>query len=298
MSDFGKIQWEAKAKHSGKHPAEGTDSFEYFLNYCKAKLPSQNLTKSYEAFLSERSRLQGELQNFINAISNQPLLTAFLAWVKEVSMIPNFDLNLARYLLENGLVGITDKKGDLWTIGKAKEFDHQSVLDAIRCNTNWSTALREDLVMAYVSFMQWLSNVTFGYIDRIEDPDMMRSQARALPYSMFLNFISNLKDKDRIVAKLLYFGGNRTLEEILELKIEHLDFDDRSVYFNSQPITYPLHVFADLKTLTKERKKGRLFLGRQNAPLNTTTIFRNFKTAAVKSGLGNNFTPKALTINR
>lgn len=298
MPDFGEIKWETKAKQNGKHPAAGADSFEFFLNYCKAKLPSQDLTKSYESFLSERRRLQGELNQFIEAITQQPLLTAFLAWVKEVSGIPNFDLNLAKNLLEKGLIGITDKQGHVWTIEKARAFDHQSVLDATRCHSEWPTALREDLVTAYVSFIQWLSNVTFGYIDKIEDPDLMRSQARAFPYSMYLNFISHLKEKDRLVAKLLYFGGTRTLEELLDLKIENIDFDKRIIYFDLQPITYPLHVFADLKDLIKSRKKGKVFLGRQNAPLSPTTIFRNFKNAANESGLGKTFTPKALIINK
>lgn len=298
MSDFGKIQWETKAKRSGKKPAEGADSFEFFLNYCKAKLPAQDLTKSYKVFLSEREHLQGELKNFIDAISKQPLLTAFLAWVKEASLIPNFNINLARSLLENGLIGISDKKGKLWTIENAKDFDHQSVLDAIRCHSEWATTQREDLVGVYISFVQWLSNVTFGYIDKIEDPDLMRTQARTLPYPLFLNFIANLKEKDRLVAKLLYFGGSRTLEEVLDLKIENIDFDNRCINFESQPTIYPLHIFSDLKALAKDRKKGRLFLGRQNAALNPATMFRNFKEAATESGLGKNFTPKALTINR
>ena len=298
MPDFGEIKWETKKQHSGRHLADSSDSFEFFLNYCKAKLPAQDLSKSYEAFLSERKQLEGELKKFINSISKQPLLTAFLAWVKEASLIPNFNLSLARSLLENGFIGIANKKGELWTIGNAKDFDHQNVLEVIRCHSEWSTTLREELVKAYLSFVQWLSNVTFGYIDKIEDPDLMRSHARTLPHPLFLNLIANLKDKDRLVAKLLYFGGTRTLEEVLDLKIENIDFDNHCIYFESQSTAYPMHVFSDFKVLIKDRKKGKLFLGRQNAPLNPATIFRNFKEAATESGLGNNFTPKALTINK
>lgn len=298
MPDFGEIQWEAKAQYSDKHSGEGNPTFDFFLNYCKAKLPSQNLAKSYDDFLAERKRLQDELQKSIGAISEQPLLTAFLAWIKEVSLIPNFDLGLAKILLEKGFIGISDNEGQVWTIAKASEFNHQSVVDAIRCHYEWSTEAREGLVMAYTSFIQWLSNVTFGYISKVEDPDLMRSNARAFPYSLFLKFVSHLKDKDRLVAKLLYFGGSRTLEDVLELKIEDVDFDNRIIYFNAQPTTYPLHVFSDAKSIIKERKKGRLFLGRQNAPLNIVTIFRNFKDAAIESGSGQHFTPKVLTINK
>lgn len=298
MPDFGKIQWEAKAKHGEKHPGEGAYTFEYFLNICKTKLPSQNLTKSYDAFLEERNRLQHELQKSIGVISEQPLLAAFLAWIKEISLIPNFDLSLAKTLLEKGFIGITDHEGQLWTIAKASQFNHQEVIDAIRCHYEWSIEAREGLVMAYSSFIQWLSNVTYGYISRVEDPDLMRSNARVFPYSMFLKFANHLKDRDRLVAKLLYFGGSRTLEEVLNLKIEDIDFENSIIYFNSKPTTYPLHIFADTKAVIRERKKGRLFLGRQNAPLNDATIFRNFKDAAIESGVGQYFTPKTLIVNK
>lgn len=298
MPDFGEIQWEAKAKHSDKQLADGNLTFDFFLNYCKAKLPSQNIAHSYDAFLAQRKQLQDELQKSIGAISEQPLLTAYLAWIKEVALVPNFDLGLAKTLLEKGFIGITDNEGQVWTIAKASEFNHQSIVDAIRCRYEWSTEAREGLVMAYTSFIQWLSNVTFGYVSKVEDPDLLRSNARVFPYSMFLKFVSHLKDKDRLVAKLLYFGGTRTVEEVLDLKIEDIDFDNRIIYFNSQPTTYPLHVFADARSIIKERKKGRLFLGRQNAPLNIATIFRNFKDAAIESGVGQNFTPKALIVNK
>jgi integrase len=298
MPNFGEIQWETKIKHSDKQSGDGNLTFDSFLNYCKAKLPSQNIAQSYDAFLAQRKRLQDELQKSIGAISEQPLLTAYLAWIKEVEIIPNFDLSLAKILLEKGFIGITDSEGQVWTIAKASEFNHQNIIDAIRCRYEWSTEAREGLVMAYASFIQWLSNVTFGYVCRVEDPDLMRSNARAFPYSMFLKFVSHLKDKDRLVAKLLYFGGTRTVEEVLDLKIEDIDFDNRVIYFDSQPTTYPLHVFADAKSIIKERKKGRLFLGRQNAPLNVATIFRNFKDAAIESGVGKNFTPKALIVNK
>src|ERR1700733_14228146 len=96
MPDFGKIQWEAKVKHGDKGSGEEAYTFDFFLNYCKAKLPSQNLTRSYDAFLEERKRLQDELQKSIGLISEQPLLTAFLAWIKEVEQNPIFDLGLIK----------------------------------------------------------------------------------------------------------------------------------------------------------------------------------------------------------
>lgn len=67
------------------------------------------------------------------------------------------------------------------------------------------------------------------------------------------------------------------------------------VKINTLVVSYPLHVFADIKAIIGKRTTGKVFRGRQNAPLNQTTVFRNFKKAGVKSGLGSNVTPAYLT---
>lgn len=298
MPDFGKIQWEAKVKHLEKHPGEGADSFDFFLNYCKTKLPSQNLIRSYQVFSNESNRLSEEFKKSIEVISEEPFLAAFLVWIKDVAVEPPTRL-AAKTLLENGFIGITNKEGDVWTLANARIFDHYDVLEAIRCHREWSFLLRESLVKTYLDFMQWLWSVTFGFIDKLEDSDLRRSQGRFLAYPNFINFLSKLKDEDQLIAKLLYFGGTRTLEEVLTLNIENVDFDKRVVNFGLQPIAYPLHVFADIKHLSQGRKKGEIFIGRRgkSTVLNPATIFRNFKEAAIEVGLGKNFTPKILTTN-
>jgi hypothetical protein len=301
MPDFGEIQWEVResqAKYDDKHPAEGAESFEFFLNYCKAKLPAQDLAKAYHLFSEERSRLNEEVKKSIEVLAQQPFLAAFLVWIKEIALHPPERL-AAKALLEKGFIGITDKDGHVWTLANAKLFDHRNVIEAIRCHKEWSFPLRENLVKTYLDFMQWLWTTTWGYIHKLEDPDLARSQARSLAYSNFINFLSKLKDEDQLVAKLLYFGGSRTLEEVLTLHIENVDFTKRLVNFGLQPVTYPLHVFADIKDLSQQRKKGKVFIGRRGkgTALNPATIFRNFKEAALEIGLDQNFTPKALTVN-
>ncbi len=298
MHNFGEIKWEAKIKHNDQHPAEGADSFESFFNYCKAQLPSQDLAQSYHVFLKEKSRLGEEVRQSIDILSKEPFLTAFLVWIKEIALEPPERL-ASKTLLENGFIGIKDKEGQVWTLASARLFDHCNVIEAIRCHKEWSFTLRESLVETYLDFMLWLSKSTFGYIKKTEDPDLWRIQGRYLAYKNFINFLSKLKDEDQLVAKLLYFGGTRTLEEVLSLNIEDIDFSKRLVNFGLQPVSYPLHVFADLKDLSQDQKKGRIFVGRRGkgTALNPATIFRNFKEAAVEVGLGKNFTPKTLTVN-
>lgn len=110
----------------------------------------------------------------------------------------------------------------------------------------------------------------------------------------FNKVLEHLDEKYQLVAKLLYFGGTRTLEEILSLEIQHIDFKGEKIFFNGLGIKYPIHVFTHIQNVVKNRTIGRLFLGRQNLPLYPSTIFRNFKIAGKKAGLGDCFTPKDL----
>ena len=89
-----------------------------------------------------------------------------------------------------------------------------------------------------------------------------------------------------IVAKqLLYFGGDRTLDEVLNLKIPDVDFEEHLIGFGAKSVPYPLHVFADIKAIIGKRSKGKVILGRQEGDLNPATVFRNFKTAGINAGM-------------
>lgn len=301
MSGIGEILWEVREERAKYHdhiPEEGSESFDFFLNFCKTKLPSEDLVKSYHSYTDEKNRLNKEVEKSIEIISQLPFLTAFLVWIKEIAIYPPERL-AAKALLEKGFIGISDKNGQIWTLAKARSFDHRHIVEAIRCHRDWPFLVRENFVKTYLHFMQWLSKTSYGYIFKLEDPDLERSRSRSLAYSNFIHFLSKLKEEDQLIAKLLYFGGSRTLEEILTLNIGSVDFDKRLVYFGLQPISYPLHIFADIKDLSQERKKGKIFIGRRGVgtALNPATIFRNFKEAAVEIGLDHNFTPKILTTN-
>src|SRR5262249_25891188 len=146
----------------------------------------------------------------------QPFVTAFLVWIKEIATDPPTRL-LAKTIMESGFIRITDKEGKVWTIAHAKMFDHRNILEAIRCRREWNFQIRERLVNTYLHFIKWLSKVTHGFVPLLEDPDLCRSQDRSLAFLNFIHFLSKLREEDQLVAKLLYFGGSRSLGEILAL---------------------------------------------------------------------------------
>jgi hypothetical protein len=301
MADLGKkISWKAGLVTGAKSISEDpVDVFLSFVNFCEGKVPTKQLVEQCELFEKQRNHIKSEYTKFIGEISEEPFIASFIVWVKEVGYRHMEMLEGAKMLLEHGLIGVTDHAGGLWTIGKAKGFDHRTVIDTIRCHKEWTLPVRENVVKTYLSFISWLSLETNSYIPRLEDPDLVRSQGRTLPYSSFISFLGALpNDKARLVASLLYYGGSRTLDEVLQLTLKNVDFEKRVIYFESVPVSYPAHVFDDIKEMAKPRTSGKLFLGRQGLPLNPATIFRNFKDAALKSGLGPLFTPAYLTTSQ
>ena len=293
MPDYGKISWQSTESAEG---FEGSCAqIEPFLELCKKQIPQKSLLKSCATLIEERNSLRDAHTKTIKKISQLPFLAGFLMWVKEQASSNSDMLAAAMLLLEEGFIGITDKKGKVWTITDAKGFDHSVVINAIRCRREIPLQKREQLVTGYLSFMQWLSEETFGYTHPLEDPDWVKIKGRLLSLPQFITFLSALKDKEQVVAKLLYYGGSRTLEEVLNVQLEDIDFKKQLIRYQSQLIHYPSHVFADIQALAGKSTRGKLFLGRQNASLNPSTIFRNFKEVAIEIGLGESFSPAALT---
>lgn len=296
MSNYGKISWQSTKISSGRSALNGpVNQIDDLLELCQRHISSKLLDKSCAILTARRTELHETYKKIIDEISPQPFLAAFVLWAKEIAAQRPDLKNIPKLLLENDFIGITDKQGKTWTIAHAHGFDHSLILDAIRCKRALGLQIREQLVAAYISFMQWLSHETHGYISAIEDHDLLKTQGRLLAYPLFLNLLKALKDKEQLVAKLLYFGGSRTLDEVLNLQLEAVDFEKKSIQYESQLVSYPSHIFADIQALAGNKKRGRLFLGRQNAPLNSTTIFRNFKDAAIEVGLGQSFSPAVLT---
>ena len=179
-----------------------------------------------------------------------------------------------------------------------KSKDFLSALEQIRCRDELPPIEQERWVEIFVDFHNWISLQSISYIPEVSDPDKERSRNRALFHDKFVSLIGCLDDRCRLIAKLLYFGGNRTLEQIIEIDIQDVDFEKHSVSFDSGSCCYPLHVFKDIQRLIGTRSSGQIFVGRQNSPINPSTIFRNVKVAAIGIGLGELFSPKILTQNR
>lgn len=119
---------------------------------------------------------------------------------------------------------------------------------------------------------------------------------RKIKIDQFDYFTEFLSQEHKVVAHLLYFGGSRTLKEVLDIKIEEVDFEKYMVNYNGINISYSKNEINYLRLIVKKRTSGWVFLGRQERPLNPSTIFRAFKKAARCAKI-QGFTTKDLTID-
>lgn len=119
--------------------------------------------------------------------------------------------------------------------------DFEAPINEIRCRNGISIADKEDLVTTYLSFITWLSAMSFGRVPSIIDPDLFKIMGRVIGHRQFIQFLSKLDQKGQLVAKLLYFGGSRTLDDILSLKLEDVNFKSSLIRYDSQLVSYPEH---------------------------------------------------------
>ncbi len=190
-------------------------------------------------------------------------------------------------------------KAKLLTLASLDEFaklDPTFILEKIRCFKEWTISEREDAALLYTSFVSWLSKKTFGYVPEAKDLDRLASEKRQVPFKTYVEIISHLDLRERILAKMFYLGGNRGLEEVLSVKIEDVDFTKSCIHF-SEIVSYPRHLLDDIKEYTQNRKKGYLFVGKEGERISHTTPFRAIKKVVSDLDLDPEFTFRELTKN-
>ena len=176
------------------------------------------------------------------------------------------------------------------------KLDFSAILENIRSFEEWTISKREDAILLYTSFASWLSKETFGYIPEAVDLDRITSQKRQVPFETYINIISHLDLRERILAKMFYLGGNRGLEEVLSVKIEDIDSKKRLVHLEEE-VSYPRHLFDDIDDYIEGRKKGYVFMGRDGERISHTTSFRALKKVVSDLKLDPEFTFRELTKN-
>ena len=289
------------AKVSSKIDNPAKNRSEIFLQYYLSEFPNQETLEYSKKFQKEYSRLEKAIFASKAIFQEIPLVSAFFEWVQTMlSATPSWskeEFEDAKLLLKYGFIAREDAEGT-WTLYHASLQDPNEIYEAIRCQRELSLSQRERLVQAYGRFISYLSFRTCGYIETRIDSDKKLVMNRVVKLENFVHFADHLNDKIQLIAKILYFGDDIALDQVLSLTISDIDFESHFIRYGRGVKVYPLHIYADIKAIIGKRSKGKIFLGRQDTPLNSTTVFRNFKEAGINSGLGTHFSPAYLTKNK
>lgn len=259
---------------------------------------SQNhVIENQQLFIFSTQQIRSEVEQFKKIVGEVTLLSLILLWAKKVlegQVLSIRYLELMREMIKAELIPVLYDQG-LLTLKEFSQLKQEAVIDKIRTYSDWYIQKREDSVSLYISFEKWLSEETLGLVKPVIDQDRLNTSKRKLPYEKYIEILALLPLRERLIAKLFYLGGARSLEEILNLKINQISFSERKIEFSDQVIDYPFHVFDDIKTLLEGRMKGFVFANLQKTDrIHHTVPYRTIKKAAQKIGLPASFSYKDL----
>ena len=282
------IHWEKPSSKPEQNPVAA------FMEFCLDVYPRKDkalLSKDIASFSQAATTLSDQVEKFRKNIENIPLLSVVVFWVKNIAKDTFHSVRNAEtmhQLTQHGFIGLKDTHGHVWTLSHMASLGHDPVIEAIRCNELWSIDKTEEYVQFYIGFVNWLSEATSGYIPEAIDPDIKKSIQRKIPHSDFIIILKHLKERERLMANLLYYGGDRMLDEILNLKITDIEKD--RIIFKNGSVYYPQHVCKDLHNYIDGRKRGYLLVGRNGEKIDQSVPYRALKAAIAKLNLEPSFT--------
>jgi len=284
-----------------KDTPEERQAYDQLLKACLS-LDSAQDEKKLSTLRTNFAKLSQDLHRqvaiFQDKIANTPLSSLILLWAEVIRNDQVFGkryLAMMRELIEAGLLPLASKNKTV-TLRDLSLQDPSFIIDRIRCYKPWVLHKREDHVLLYKTFSEWLSKESFGYISEAKDFDRVVTQRRQVPFETYIEMLSRMDPRERILAKLFYLGGPRALEEVISLKIEDVNFAESLIHC-PEGVSYPRHLIEDIKSYIEGRTKGFVFMGRDGERISHTTPFRALKTVVSELKLDPEFTFKDLTRN-
>lgn len=281
---------------------EERQAYDQLLKSCLSIDPHQdgkNLSVLRTDFTKFSQDLHRQVVLFQKNIAKSPISALILLWgelMRGDKMFGKRYLGMMRDLVATGLLPLVSKTKKTETLQDLSLQDPTFIIDRIRCYKDWSLHKREDHAILYKAFSEWLSKESFGYVPEARDLDRIATQRRQIPYETYIEMISRMDLRERILAKLFYLGGPRALEEVISLKIEDIDFIRHLIHF-PEAVSFSRHLLEDITDYIEGRKKGFVFMGRDGERISHTTPFRALKTVVTELKLDPEFTFKDLTRN-
>lgn len=290
---LGAIQWKEPSTEEESSAVPG------FKKFCLELYPKKEkalLHTDIDSFSTATNTIAAHFEKFFQKVSDLPLLSVIVFWSENLTKDKSHAAKNAhsmQQLITHGYIGIKDTRGQPWTLKHMVSIGHDSIIEAIRCNEVWTIEKTEEYVQFYIDFVNWLSEKTFSYVPQATDPDLKKTKQRKISRDEFIAICKELGDRERVIAQLMYYGGTRTLEEILSIKIGDINTLLGHIAISDFVVHYPKHVLSNLQAYIADRNKGYVFIGRNKGDrIDGTVPYRSLKTAISKLGLDPSFTFK------
>lgn len=252
--------------------------------------------KRYQGtILQAKAHLQEAIGNFRKELAKIPLAAEIENWLQGLIIEECKELFKERIqeLVRLGVISLTHQ-GKIRTLNELSPNDHKTIIEEIRCSPELNTARKEESVAAYIDFSQHVSRMTSGLITQGEDPDVMRTLKKIVDYNDFIEFVQLLPERDALIAKLLYFGAP-TMDEVLDLRVNQVNTEEKMVKFHKFSMKYPKHVILELGNYLKEKEGNEyVFKNVHGERIERTHLNNCFNRASRKTSKNMRITPKML----
>lgn len=271
-----------------------------FWDLCKKSTSNgPKLEQLCQEFESKTQKMQAEVQQHKEFLEHVPLIVVLRNWLEKQASSENQELlDCFTNLIEKEMIPSHDSTGRIWDLQLQQQHGHQNSIENIRCYREWTMAQREKIVLFYLMFAKYLAIATFGFVPYEEDPDKVKTARRVLPFEVYMDFVSQLPERDSLIAAVLYYGGI-TVTELLNLKASQVDFKSNCIHFEKETIFYPRHVMDRLQAFMQNKKPTSLaFTSRTGEQVNRSRLFTSFKNASAKMSSPREIAPAILVESR
>lgn len=200
------------------------------------------------------------------------------------------------------------------SISDFTKINSNKIVDRIKNQRKLAEPTKQARAACFITFIKYLSRLTNGRVkpalavkhgtaktfyavrDKVKTKAINKEE-----YLLFRKELEKISKQHRIISDIILQGVKR-ISEVLNLKIEDIDFETRKISFKQSKtrgkdkhtiITYPEQTINELKELISDREKGFVFIRNRNKiPRHRFNI--SFAQAGIAAKIENKVTPHVL----
>lgn len=257
------------------------------------------------------SDIQRQVSIFKDDLSNVPIKSAISSWFYELRNLNEITRKKYIYCMESfidqKLIHEYYSDGKNFNLGGFKYVQHSDVIRYIKkyeyISKNGIKIDKADRINCYIRFIEYLNRISYGWFERsLHDANKeYRLSIKALEehlkftdWRAFIDVLSDINHRDSIIARCLVQGSNR-ISDILNLKLEQLDFTNNIIIFESKnpnnkyrSISYTIKFMNELKqyvdtTFNERKTSSYVFITRTGKRLIRSRLNFSFEKASLQA---------------